>query len=336
MRHLKKKRVSVSIVLIGIAVILLLILAPYYRFATDVLKISPINSLFGYGDLKMIGGRVNILVLGIAGGNHDGPTLSDSITVMNYDTKANAVRSIGVPRDVWSGTLRDKINSAYAYGEAKVEGGGLRLSKAEVGSIIGSPIQYALVIDFHEFINLIDLMGGVEVQIERSFIDNEFPIEGKEADECGGDIEFKCRYKTVSFKKGSGHMDGETALSFVRSRNAEGDEGSDFSRSKRQQLVIGAIKEKVAKIVLTFNLGKIESLYGSVNKLVKRDISNQQLTYLVRNMIFHRNFKQGTTALPQQLFAVPDYNDYEGKYVLVPEDASFSALHSYVKQYLGE
>ena len=131
-------------------------------------------------------------------------------------------------------------------------------------------------------------------------------------------------------------MDGGTALSFVRSRNAEGEEGTDFSRNKRQQLVMGAIKERVAKIVLAFNLKKLDSLYGSVNALIKRDISNQQLTYLLRNMIFKRNFKQSATALPQELFTVPDYTDYEGKYVLIPEDASFSALHSYVKQYLAQ
>ena len=97
---------------------------------------------------------------------------------------------------------------------------------------------------------------------------------------------------------------------------------------------MGAIKEKVAKIVLTFDLEKLESLYNSVNKLVKRDITNQQLAYLLRNMILYRNFRQSATALPQELFLVPDYNDYEGKYVLVPEDASFSAVHSYVRQYL--
>jgi len=334
MRYLRKKRVSLSIVLLGVGVILFLILAPYYRFATKVLKVSPINSLFGYGDLRMIDNRVNILILGIPGGEHDGPALSDSITVMNYNTKTNSVRSVGVPRDVWSSTLTDKINSAYAYGEAKVEGGGLRLAKAEVGSVIGAPIQYAVVIDFNEFISLIDLVGGIDVNVERSFVDKKFPIEGKEADECGGDTEFKCRYRTVMFEKGLNKMDGETALSFVRSRNAEGDEGSDFSRNKRQQLVMGAIKEKVAKIVLTFDLEKLESLYNSVNKLVKRDITNQQLAYLLRNMILYRNFRQSATALPQELFLVPDYNDYEGKYVLVPEDASFSAVHSYVRQYL--
>lgn len=334
MRHLKKKRVSLSLILASVCIVLLLIIAPYYRFATNVLKISPIKSLFGFGDLKMIDGKVNILVLGIPGGNHDGPTLSDSITVMNYDTQTNIVKSVGVPRDVWSGTLRDKINSAYAYGEAKKDGGGLVLAKAEVGSIIGEPVQYAVVINFHEFVNLIDILGGVDVQVEKSFIDKEFPIEGKENDECEGDKEFRCRYMTVSFSKGLTHMDGETALTFVRSRHAQGDEGSDFSRNKRQQLVMGAIKERVAKLVLSFNLQRLEHLYNGVNTLIKRDISNQQLAYLLRNLVLRGNFKQSATALPEELFKVPSYEDYDGKYVLVPEDASFSAVHSFVKQYL--
>lgn len=334
MRHLKKKRVSLSLVLAGVCIVLFLIITPYYRFATNVLKVSPIKSLIGFGDLKMVDGKVNILVLGIPGGNHDGPTLSDSITVMNYDTQRNIVKSVGVPRDVWSGTLRDKINSAYAYGEAKKVGGGLILAKAEVGSIIGEPVQYAVVINFNEFVNLIDILGGVDVQVEKSFIDTEFPIEGKENDECEGDKEFRCRYKTVSFTKGLAHMNGETALTFVRSRHAQGDEGSDFSRNKRQQLVMEAIKERVAKLVLSFNLSTLEKLYNGVNTLIKRDISNQQLAYLLRNMVLHRNFKQSATALPEELFKVPSYEDYDGKYVLVPEDASFSAVHSFVKQYL--
>ncbi|MGB3020210.1 MAG: LCP family protein, partial [Microgenomates group bacterium] len=285
-------------------------------------------------DLKMIDEKVNILVLGIPGGSHDGPTLSDSITVMNYDTKTNIVKAIGIPRDVWSSTLQDKINSAYAYGEAKKDGGGLRLSKAEVGAILGEPIQYAVVINFNEFTNLIDVLGGVDVQVEKSFKDTEFPIEGKENDECGGDPEFKCRYKTVSFTKGLTHMNGEKALTFVRSRHAQGGEGSDFSRNKRQQLVMGAIKERITKLVLSFNLEKLETFYLGVNSLIQRDITNQQIVFLLRNMVLLRDFKQSATALPEELFKVPNYEDYEGKYVLVPEDASFSAVHSYVQQYL--
>lgn len=334
MRHLRKKRYSALVIILGVLFIIGLIMSPYYRFAQRVLHVSPVRSLFGFGDLKMIDGRVNVLVLGIPGGNHDGPMLSDSITVMNYDTKSNSVRSIGIPRDVWSSTLRDKINSAYAYGEAKVRGGGLRLAKAEVGSIIGFPIQYVVVINFHQFIDLIDTIGGVTVTVERSFIDREFPIEGKENDECGGDPEYQCRYKTISFTKGVTTMDGKTALEFVRSRHATGVEGSDFGRSKRQQIVLEAIKDKVGGIVLSLQLDKIEALYKSIDKLIVRDMSNQQAAYLMRNIVIKRNLKQSTTALPEELFEVPDYAQYDGKYVLVPEDRSYSALHSYVRQFL--
>ena len=92
---------------------------------------------------------------------------------------------------------------------------------------------------------MIDFIGGVEVNVENSFIDKEFPITGKENDLCNNDLEYKCRYKIISFTKGVSSMDGQTALNFVRSRHAEGSEGTDFAREKRQQKVIEAIKNKL-------------------------------------------------------------------------------------------
>ena len=97
---------------------------------------------------------------------------------------------------------------------------------------------------------------------------------------------------------------------------------------------MGAIKERITKLVLSFNLEKLETFYLGVNSLIQRDITNQQIVFLLRNMVLLRDFKQSATALPEELFKVPNYEDYEGKYVLVPEDASFSAVHSYVQQYL--
>ena len=61
--------------------------------------------------------------------------------------------------DIWSDTLQDKINTAYAYGEAKKTGGGLTLAKAELSNIIGQPVQYAAVIDFSKFETLIDFFN---------------------------------------------------------------------------------------------------------------------------------------------------------------------------------
>lgn len=310
--------------------ICIIFLASYYRFLSNTLKISPIKALFFKDSLKTYNDRVNIALLGIAGGDHDGPNLSDSIMVVNYNMKDNKLTTIAIPRDIWSDTLKDKVNSAYAYGEVKKKGGGLTLAKAELGSIVGSPIHYAVVIDFNEFKELIDFLGGVEVNVEQSFIDEKFPIAGKENDLCDGDPEYKCRYKTISFEKGQQYMGGETALNFIRSRHSKGEEGTDFARSKRQQKMIEAIKNKLFESKFLFNLDKFKKTYQVIDKLIIRDITNQQTTIILRNIFLKRNFKQKSIILDENLFIVPPYENYGGKYVLVPLSGDFNNIHQYI------
>lgn len=310
---------------------LILFFRPYYAFLTKTVHISPFKIFAGLDSVKTIDNSVNLLILGIAGGEHDGPNLSDSIIIANYNFKKNRLITISIPRDIWSDTLRDRINSAYAYGEEKRRGGGLKLAKAEVGAIYGIPIPYGAVINFSGFDELIDYLGGIDVFVEQSFIDKEFPITGKENDLCGGDPEYKCRYETVSFEKGRRHMDGKTALKFVRSRHALGAEGSDFSRSKRQQQVMLAIKDKIVGIVKSLDLGKIKILYSSLDKVVSRDIMNQQVAIIAKEIIFKRHFYQKNFNLSQDAFKVPDYRLYDGKYVLVPNSGDFADIHAYIQ-----
>ncbi len=321
---------KLALILAVILIVIVLFLAPFYTFIKNDLKVSPLKTIFSLDGIKKVDNQTNILILGIPGGSHEGPLLSDSITIVHYDFTKKQLISIGIPRDIWSDTLQDKINSAYAYGEGKKEGGGLKLAKAEIGSIVGFPIEYGAVINFQEFKKLIDFIGGVDVDVQRSFVDKKFPIDGKEDDPCGGDPEFKCRYQTVSFTKDRTHMDGETALKFVRSRNAEGDEGSDFARSQRQQLVLSAIKDKVKKTLLSFNLPKIKQLYDSLDKLVIRDISNQQVAILFKDIGLGKNFSQKSFALPKELFTIPNPYVYYGKYVLIPIHNDFGIVHKYV------
>jgi polyisoprenyl-teichoic acid--peptidoglycan teichoic acid transferase len=302
---------------------------PYYQFLTQRLQVSPVKTLLFSDTVKKIDGTVNILILGIAGGTHDGPNLSDSIIVAHYDFKTDKLTTIGIPRDVWSETLKDKINTAYAYGEAKQEDGGLKLAKAEVGAIVGMPIQYSMVISFSRFKDLIDYLGGIDVDVQKGFTDKEFPIEGKENDECGGDKNYKCRYETITFTKGKTHMNGTTALKFVRSRHAEGDEGNDFARSRRQQIVIAAMKDKMVQIVKSYDLKKIDGLYAKADSLVNRDVTNQEIVTIGKDIFFSKTYTQKSFFLPEDLFTVPPYTQYEGKYVLIPTKG-WDNVHSYV------
>lgn len=339
MRGDRQKKVPVKLILWGVLALFIisifLIVGPYYTFATQDLKISLFRTLFTSGGLRKVNNQVSILVLGIAGGTHDGPTLSDSIIVANYNFEKNRLLTIGIPRDVWSSTLRDKINSAYAYGEAKKENGGLTLAKAEAGAIVGFPIEYAVVINFSKYKGLIDFFGGVNVNVQRSFVDHKYPLEGKEDDPCGGDPDYKCRYETIQFNQGLQHMDGTTALKFVRSRNAIGAEGSDFARSKRQQLVTEDLKSKILATLFSLNVDKTKKLYLELNDAVQRDIENQQVASLIKNVVFKGHFYQKDFAYPRELFVTPDVSLYDGRYVLIPKNG-YQNLHEYTQCILSK
>ena len=323
---------------IGLTIIATIVISPYYQFITRVLKVSPVKALLSLDGLKKFDNQVNFVLLGIAGGNHDGPNLSDSITVASYNLKTNKLSTISLPRDIWSDTLEDKINSAYAYGEAKKPGiGGLILAKAEISSVVGLPIQYSAVIDFDHFKELINFLGGVDINIERSFTDKKYPIAGREDDECGGDKEYKCRYETITFNKGETTMDGNTALKFVRSRCSQSEEGTDFAREQRQQKVIEAVKDKLISLAKTPNIKKYEELYSILDQIIKRDISNQQVAIIIKKILFNKKLTQQKIALTEDLFVNPDISDkYNESWVLIPKDDNFTVIHQHIKCYLED
>jgi len=179
--------------------------------------------------LESSGGRTNILILGVGGGGHEGSDLTDTIIVLSLDTGKKTVALISVPRDTWSDTLKDKVNSAYHYGNEKSlssgrQGGGLLLSKVTMEDVIGMPIQYAVVVDFSGFTKVIDAVGGIDVNVPEAFTDSRYPKPGMEQATCPGDPTNACVYETVHFDAGVQHMDGARALIYARSRHAEGDQ----------------------------------------------------------------------------------------------------------------
>ncbi|KKQ53361.1 MAG: cell envelope-related transcriptional attenuator [Microgenomates group bacterium GW2011_GWC1_38_12] len=222
--------------------------------------------------IKIFDGRTNILVLGKGDVGHEAPDLTDTMILVSVDHQSHKVNLISLPRDIWITTLRTKLNSTYYWGNKKqppaqrasgLEGsGGMILAKSSVEEIVGQPVHYALVLDFSGFKKIIDVLGGVEVDVERSFSDEKYPIPGREDDLCNGDPEFKCRYETLNFVQGKQFMDGETALKFVRSRNAIGDQGTDFARQVRQQKVITAIKDKLLSKEILLSPKKLTKLFN--------------------------------------------------------------------------
>lgn len=239
-------------------------------------------------------GSVNILLLGKGGGTHDGPDLTDTIILANINPDKNKVTMVSIPRDLYLTSTKSKINKVYADGQQNNEKG-ILLSRAAVNSLTGVQPDYAVVIDFSGFEKLIDLLGGIDVKVENTLDDYAYPVEGKEDELCDHtedgiasfsaqiatasatefDI-FPCRFQHLHVDEGVQPMDGKTALQFVRSRHALGQEGSDFARSKRQQNVINAIRDKVLSLGTLANPLKVVGIIGILKDNIATDIKEEE------------------------------------------------------------
>jgi len=352
----KRKR---PLILVAIIVVILAI------FVVKTANVYPFlfQLLFNRGiDLKQTtDNRVNILLLGIGGGTHDGPNLTDTIIFASLDPKSNKVTLASIPRDLWipdlTGSVK-KINDAYADGESVKKGGGLQLAEAVVGKITGQNVDYGIRIDFSGFVKAVDIVGGLDVNVDNTFDDYQYPIDGKEADACGHTqdelkalatdsadqavTDFPCRYKHVHFDKGLIHMDGETALEFVRSRHAsQSVEASDFARSKRQEKVISALKSKVLSAQTLINPGKIISLYTVLQGSIDTDIKQSEFDDFIRLAEKMRNAKIQSVIIdqgddqaqrPGLLINPPISSDYDYAWTLVPRtgNGNFSEIQNYI------
>lgn len=320
--------------------------------------------------IESLEGRTNILILGKGGQGHEAPDLTDTIifTSINHPTSPSlpagkaglrgasstpSVTLISLPRDIWVPELRAKLNSVYYWGNQKQPpvrkasqwgssllgaepglegGGGLILGKSEVERIVGAPVHYGVVVDFSDFKRIIDVLGGIEVNVERSFTDRRYPIPGREDDDCGGDDpEFLCRYETIQFGKGKQSMDGETALKFARSRNAEGDEGTDFARAARQEKVLAAIKAKALTKEILFNPKKVISVMKVIQESIETDIDPSASAILARR-IFDARDNVYSKVLPENLLENPPKSyRYDFLYVFIPKDGVWDEVHKWVE-----
>ena len=330
---------------------------------------SIVSYIFSNNGLKSNNGLVNVLLLGTAGGSHDGPNLTDTIMVASYNLKTNKLYLISIPRDLWLPEFKNKANTVYQLGLN--QGNGLNFTKTVMGNIVGLPLRYALRIDFQGFIDSIDALGRVDVAVANTFDDYNYPIAGKENDLCGysekeidfsadeaaklnippgkmkviispdgqiatdsaqedvGAKYFTCRYEHIHFDKGLIHMDGTTALKFVRSRHGTNGENSDFARSKRQEVVIKAIREKILSFETLSNPQKLSDLVKALGKSIDTDIS-------IKNAIeFYKLSKKlvetKSLVLDESLLYHPLATDYGGAYVLISQDDDFSTIGEYIR-----
>ena len=177
-------------------------------------------------------GRVTILLMGIDRRCDEvGPVRTDSLMLLTVDPIGKTAAILSLPRDLWveiPGFGVERINQAHYFGEIfEYPGGGPALAVDTVEAILGTDIHYFATVNFEAFIEVVDLLGGITLDVPEAINDENYP------DEC---------YGVDPFVIGTGEqtLDGATALKYARTRATE---NGDIARAARQQEVVLAVRD---------------------------------------------------------------------------------------------
>ncbi|HPN96514.1 MAG TPA: LCP family protein [Candidatus Moranbacteria bacterium] len=214
-------------------------------------------------------GRINILMLGIAGKGKPGQNLTDTIMIASINPKTNQVALLSIPRDLHTeipnSNISMKINSVYQFAlnnSNHQEKEASEIVKKTISSITDLPLDYYVIMNFDGFVKVIDAIGGVNITSERDIYDPRYPGPNYS-------------YETFELKKGFHHLDGATALKYARERH--NDPEGDFGRAKRQQQILQATKNKVFSAGTAINLRAVNDIFNALGDNIRTDIPPEDL-----------------------------------------------------------
>jgi LCP family protein required for cell wall assembly len=227
------------------------------------------------GDI-LSGGRINILLLGSdTDQKFQNGYLAQTDIVVTIDPSTKSVGMLSIPRDLFlnvPGYGMMKLDEAFYYGDA-YNHNGVGLSRLTISQDFGIPINYYAWVGLAGFIKVVDTAGGVDIDVTHPITDDIYPddtVNSKNA----------YAYKRLYLAPGPQHLDGPTALEYVRSRHA--DLVGDFGRSARQQQVLSSLK---TRLVNSDIIGKLPELAKDMNGYLKTDM---QILDIIKLMNFAR------------------------------------------------
>jgi LCP family protein required for cell wall assembly len=281
-------------------------------------------------------GRVNILLLGRGGGNHDGPDLTDTMMLASIDPVNHTAALLSIPRDLWvdipnQGAM--KVNAAWETGEfnyiGKIAPGstnphamqaGFTEADQTVESVLGVTIDYNVIIDFAAFQQAVNTVGGVTVNVPTELYDPTMAWENHN--------------NPVLAQAGVQTFAGDQALNYVRSRETS----SDFARAQRQRAVMLALKQKVETLGTLGNPLKISGLMSAFGNNVATDLnlSDASRLYSIVSGINNSNVNSiGLADSPNNYVTTANLN---GQSIDVPRAGMFNYgdIQNYVRSQLKD
>jgi len=243
---------------------------------------------------------------------------ADTIILVHADGISEKVTLIAVPRDLYY--QEHKINDYYrTYGGEKF---------IEVLSdITGLSIKGYIAVDMYAFIDLINILGGIDIKLEADLIDPTYMVRDNG------------EWSTLYYNRGIHHLNGIESLRIARSRHTS----SDFGRTSRQQLVIQGIKDKMALLDIT-DLGTILELFKTLENYLDTNFSSMEmLSLFIKYKDSDLNKKQGLSTFNilyntyTNIYKLEDkskqYEDdfYRGYWILLPKKDDWNVIKWYIQ-----
>ncbi len=265
--------------------------------------------------------------------------LTDTMLVATYQPADGVMKLLSLPRDWYHPVYATKINALYTYGQQYDPQQPTLLLKTALAEMLGLSFDHIVTLSLEDVRQLIDILGGVEVAVQRGFTDALFPRAGVDVTKVNDPA---LLYETVSFTAGSQVMSGETALKFMRSRySTDPQEGNDEARVARQQLVIKALAADLMQPRVIGNPTILGNLYRWYADRWQTEVSLFDLGYLAGEIaVSHRSPELTKVDLPltnapvatnaAALLIHPPVAKY-GQWVYEAADPSFAAIRQFIQ-----
>lgn len=267
--------------------------------------------------------RINILLLGMGGEGHQGKYLTDTIMLVSINPSTYQTALLSIPRDLYvqipDTKLKTKINAIYAYNlnnKDQTRANSLNAVATTIEEVTGQKIHYSLALDFDGFKQIIDELGGIDLEVTEDIHDTRYPGPNYS-------------YETFSIKKGFQHLDAETALKYARVRHTP---DGDFGRSARQQQVIAAAKKKALSLGTIANPWKIGSLIDILGEHLKTDIRLEEIPTFIKlaeKINIYKTTNKVLDAWETDSLLASSHVSMGGvnAYILTPRAKNYSQIH---------
>ncbi len=313
LNRIPKKTITISVPLIAMIIIVVTLFAGIAK-AVSSINMSVFFAIAGEELEADLQGQTNFLLLGTGGEKHDGGNLTDSIIVASLDIDKQIVTMLSIPRDYY---IKDdivgnsKINEVYYYAKKHYDDNsekGVEHLKTKIEQLMGIDIHYWIKIDFKGFTEMIDAIGGIDVDVKEDIFDPYYPKDGT------------YEYEPFSIQKGYQHLNGETALKYARSRKTT----SDFDRADRQQQILYAVKDQALKTNVIFSRQKVENILQVLKNNLETNITIKEILTLgslteklTPDSIIHKLLHDNDLDCGGFLYT-PERKYYNDQYVLLP------------------